>query len=49
MKEISNEQLENIKGGTAMTVWTGIIISTIVIFVSGLIEGITNPEKCGDN
>ena len=42
------KELETIKGGTSFSVWTGIIVSTIVIFVSGLIEGITNPSKCGD-
>ena len=45
---MANEELEKIKGGTSITVWSGIICSTIVIFISGLIEGFTNPSKCGE-
>ena len=48
IKTIVNEQLENIKGGTSITIWSGIIISTIAIFIAGIIEGITNPSKCGE-
>lgn len=48
IRTILNKELETIKGGTSVSVWTGIIVSTIVIFVSGLIEGITNPSKCGE-
>ena len=48
IKKINIEELENIKGGTTITVWTGIIYSTIIIFISGLIEGFTNPSKCGE-
>ena len=43
---LSTTQLEKIKGGATITVWTGIAIAAIVIFLSGVIEGITNPEKC---
>lgn len=45
---LASTELENIKGGTSITVWSGIIISTITIFIAGLIEGITNPSKCGE-
>ncbi len=48
IRTILNEELESIKGGTSFSVWTGIIVSTIVIFGSGLIEGLTNPSKCGE-
>ena len=48
IRTILNKDLETIKGGTSVSVWTGIIVSAIVIFVSGLIEGITNPSKCGE-
>lgn len=37
---------ENIKGGAMVSVWTGIVIAAIAVFLSGLIEGITNPERC---
>ena len=46
LKEIKEENLETITGGTAITVWTGIVITAIVVFISGVIEGITNPERC---
>ena len=46
IKTLKTEELERIKGGAAVTIWTGIAIATIVIFLSGVIEGITNPERC---
>ena len=45
--EISiKEDLDKIKGGAAVSIWTGIVIAAIVVFISGVIEGITNPERC---
>ncbi len=46
IKEIKEEQLENIKGGATISVWAGIAIAAIVVFISGIVEGITNPAKC---
>ena len=46
MKQLKEEELENIKGGNVITIWTGIVIASIIIFFSGVIEGITNPERC---
>lgn len=43
---IKDPELEKIKGGATITVWTGVIITAIVIFLSGVIEGITNPKSC---
>jgi len=50
IKIIKEEKLENIKGGatTFFTVWTGVAIAAIVIFISGVIDGITNPNRCGE-
>ncbi len=45
IRKMNDEQLERIKGG-GVTVWTGIAITAIVIFLSGVIEGITNPKRC---
>ena len=45
IRKIDEKELESIKGG-ALSVWTGIAIAAIVIFISGIIEGITNPQKC---
>ena len=39
IRKIDEIELENIKGG-AISVWTGIAIAAIVIFISGIIEGL---------
>ena len=46
MRVIQENQLEKIKGGATISVWTGIAVAAIVVFISGIIEGITNPTKC---
>ena len=46
VKEITKEEQENIKGGEMISVWTGIVIASIAVFLSGIIEGITNPGRC---
>jgi len=46
IKQISTNELEKIKGGAAISITTGLIITAIVVFLSGVIEGITNPERC---
>lgn len=47
MRKIDEEKLEKIKGGEGVAaVWIGIAIASALIFISGIIEGITNPQKC---
>ena len=48
MSSLSTSELEKIKGGMALStcVAIGVGISAIVVFVSGIISGITNPEPC---
>jgi len=46
VEQLSLMELENIKGGTPEYILTGIVISAIIIFISGIIEGITNPKGC---
>ena len=42
-----NDDIEQtIRGGAGLSVWAGIVIAALAIFVSGIIEGITNPERC---
>ena len=49
MTRISNENLDRIKGGTiSEAIWIGIAIASITIFISGVIKGITNPERCNN-
>ncbi len=48
MNKINEDELEKIKGGEAVSaVWIGVAISAALIFISGIIQGITNPSKCG--
>ena len=47
MKVVENDKLEKVKGGEGIAaVWIGLAVTAIVIFISGVIEGITNPERC---
>ena len=48
MTRIPNNSLDKIKGGTSISIWTGMAIAAIVIFLSGVIEGITHPERCSN-
>lgn len=47
IKKLDEQQLESIKGGAVPYVWIGIAIATFLIFLSGVIDGITNPKECG--
>ena len=44
IKKQSKQELEKIYGG--FSAWVGIGISALVVFLSGVLEGITNPDKC---
>ncbi len=48
MSEISNDKLDKINGGmtTTAAVLIGVAVTAVIVFVSGLIEGITNPLRC---
>jgi hypothetical protein len=48
IKKLNEDRLEKIKGGEGIAtgVWIGLAITAAVIFISGVIEGITNPERC---
>mgnify|MGYP006916118035 CR=1 FL=1 len=43
MSKIEDEKLEKIKGGTTVSIWTGIVVTAIVVFISGVIEGLIKP------
>ena len=47
IEKLNEQQLENIKGGAVPYVWIGIAVATLLIFLSGVIDGITNPKECG--
>lgn len=46
MEKLDNKKLANIKGGFTMNGWTFLGIAAAIVFISGVIEGITNPERC---
>ena len=47
MKKIDEENLEKVKGGEGVSaVLIGIAVTAALVFISGIIEGITNPERC---
>ena len=45
MKELTNKEMKNIKGGASVLATT-IGISALIAFIVGVISGITNPEPC---
>ncbi len=44
MKEMNRQQLESVKGG--FSVWAGLVITAIVIFVVGIVDGFVHPKEC---
>ncbi len=48
MSKIEENKLDTISGGmtTTAAVLIGVGVTALVVFLSGLIEGITNPERC---
>lgn len=47
MKKIEDDKLEKISGGGIHWAAIGLGIAAIVVFLSGVIEGYTNPGSCG--
>lgn len=45
MQKIKTNELEKVKGGQ-ISFLAAVGISALVVFVSGIIEGITSPRKC---
>lgn len=48
MYQISKDELEQIKGGGISAGWVVAGISAIVVFVTGLIDGIVHPNSCAE-
>jgi hypothetical protein len=45
--KLNDDKLEKIKGGEGVsTVFIGVAIAAAIVFISGVIEGLTNPERC---
>lgn len=48
MRKINDNELDKISGGGIEWFGIGVAITTLIIFVSGIIEGFTNPGRCSD-
>lgn len=48
MVRIQENELEKINGGATPSIWIGMAIAALIIFISGVIDGIVNPKKCGE-
>lgn len=46
MEKLKDTDLYQIKGGFTITPAALLAIAGIIVFLSGVIEGITNPDKC---
>ena len=47
MCELGCVELENIRGGSyGGVILTGLVVTAVIVFISGVIEGITNPKRC---
>lgn len=46
IKKISDENMEKINGGGSTAIWIGLAIAAITVFISGVIDGVTNPKSC---
>ena len=46
IKKISDDRLSSITGGGIEWLGIGLAIAAIVVFISGIIEGYTNPGRC---
>ena len=43
---VEDEKLEKITGGAVECLGIGVSIAAIIIFLSGVFEGYTNPGRC---
>ena len=48
MQNIDYKNMEKITGGSNLA-GIALVVTAVVIFLSGLISGYTNPERCGAN
>lgn len=47
IKIVDKSNLEKIVGGGASWLLIGLGVSALVVFLSGVFEGYTNPGRCG--
>lgn len=44
MKKVNNLELQKVKGGVSVLAFVG--IAALIIFISGVLDGFTNPGRC---
>jgi len=44
MKQIRDEELKKMSGG--FSIWAGIGIAAVVVFLVGVVDGIIHPKSC---
>ena len=44
MKQLTIKELKNIHGG--ISVWLGVGIGALAVFISGIIDGLVHPKTC---
>lgn len=45
MKELNNREMQNTSGGADPVLIAG-IVTVVITFVSGILNGLANPKKC---
>lgn len=48
IKKINNNELDKISGGAIEWFGIGLAVAAFVVFLSGIIEGYTNPGRCSE-
>lgn len=46
IEKLTDNEMNKLRGGEGMTLWIALGISALVVFISGVFEGITNPSHC---
>ena len=45
--KVADQELEEVRGGAVPYIWIGIAVAALIIFLSGVVDGIANPKECG--
>lgn len=46
MIELKDHELEKISGGAVPYIWIGIAVAAVIIFLSGVVDGVVHPKEC---
>ena len=48
IKKLDDNMLEKVNGGSLEWVGVGLLVTALVVFLSGVLEGFTNPGRCSN-